>query len=856
MPRSAPVRPLLALATLALALPVAAPQVLPSASAAPQPTTSAGPWSALASAPETSAGAARSVRPERFSRWTLDRGAYLSALRAARGTARTTVALPGPDGDMVRFTVTSSTVMEAGLAAAHPEIGTWTGRGVDDPAASVRMDLGPLGLHASVRTPTGAWYVDPYYQRDRGVYLSYWGRDLRTSPHGAFVERDGDAVAQAEEVLGAASPDVDELDPSGAPAPDGGPRIGSVLRTFRLALVNDPSYAQYFGTENVTAAKVALVNRVDQVYEDDLAVRLVLIDATDRLNLDTAARATGTDGPCGPEACYSDISLQFCSHEAIYRNATVLGRLVGAGAYDVGHLTLGNNGGGIAGVGVVGGVNKAVGCTGLAEPVGDAYAVDYVAHELGHQFGGNHTFNGVDMQCSGANRHPGTSVEPGSGSSVMGYAGICLRDDLQPHTDPYFSQRSQQEIDRTVTQLRRPLADIQTVGLTQFDGADSFALAFRGERTRTITRGVDYSREGISAALRDLPSVPDDAVIDVTRFGGPRPSIGDTGFRVAFRGSLGGTEQPDLRVVEGRGTTGSVGRTQQGGPSGNRGAVSPTGNTPPVVTTPAQLVVPVRTPFALTGSATDADGDVLTYLWEQNDPGGRKGTALIDPDKREGPLFRQFGTPVNTDVYEPGAYGSRGENHATTDPSRVFPNLRQVLRGNTNAATGDCVGPRVGPVGQVPARLRECYAEFLPTQAYRGLGGDAALHFRLTARDRHPGGGGVASSDTTLRLARSAGPFLVTSPGAGQSYRAGSVQTVRWDVAGTAAAPVGVSSVRITMSTDAGRTWTHVLAAATANDGAAQVTVPGGATDAARVRVEAVGNVFFAVNAGDFSVTP
>ena len=129
------------------------------------------------------------------------------------------------------------------------------------------------------------------------------------------------------------------------------------------------------------------------------------------------------------------------------------------------------------------------------------------------------------------------------------------------------------------------------------------------------------------------------------------------------------------------------------------------------------------------------------------------------------------------------------------------------------------------------------------------------MHFRLTARDGRPGGGGVGSADTTVRVVPTAGPFLVTAPSGGQRFAAGSVQQVRWDVAGTAAAPIGTSQVRITMSRDGGRTWPVVLAAATANDGAASVTVPAGATGAARVRVEAVGGVFFAVNAGAFDVT-
>ena len=311
----------------------------------------------------------------------------------------------------------------------------------------------PLGFRASVRSARGAWYIDPYYVgRDRGVYASYYGRDAKNT-NGAFVEPDS----------GSAGLSLDESRPSST---------GEELRTYRLALITDPGYSTYHGgPQFVTAAKVALVNRVTQIYEDDLTIRLQLIANNDLLNLNDYGTAVAPNGPCGSAGCFTQAQVTGCSSTT--RARYVIGQIIGASNYDIGHLALGQPGGGVANLGVVGRSNKAGGCTGVPTPVGDFFAVDYVAHEMGHQFSGNHTFNGNQLNCSGGNRSGPTSVEPGSGQSIMAYAGICLTDDEQPHSDGYFSQRSQQEI--TSLRLLEPVADQR--------GADGLASPLRrGQR--------------------------------------------------------------------------------------------------------------------------------------------------------------------------------------------------------------------------------------------------------------------------------------------------------------------------------------------------------------------------------------
>ncbi len=416
--------------------------------------------------------------PEEFHAVTIDLGKVRSALRDApragsRG-AGLSFEVPSPEGGSERFEVRQTQVMAAELAARHPEITTYYGRSLDVPGSTIAVDVTPMGFHAAVRRPQGErdWYVDPATKgRGTAVHLSYYGGDLPRAEN-TFVERE--------------TPRDRQLD--AAPAPrEGAPGAPVVRRIYRLAMLNDPAYAQYFGTENVLAEKVTLINRVNQIYQDDLAIWMRLVNETDELNLDTEAKATGANGPCGANPCYEPGTadgfgqLDFCDIGTLGRNRTVLGQLVGASNYDVGHIALGVDGGGVAFLGVVGYDYKAGGCTGLSTPKGDFFAIDYVAHELGHQYSGNHTFNGVVGNCQGGNRNGGTSVEPGSGSSVMAYAGICGQDDLQPHTDPYFSQRTLSEVTSYVRREATDVAEVQTVSLEGFDAGDSFRLTYDGD---------------------------------------------------------------------------------------------------------------------------------------------------------------------------------------------------------------------------------------------------------------------------------------------------------------------------------------------------------------------------------------
>ena len=896
-----------------------------------------GLWSRVAS-PSTTAGPAVRIQATHMSTYALDADGMRAVLAGApteftpaSRTHPAIVSLPSPNGSFQRFKVVYAPVMMPGLAARHPEIRTYSGRGIDDPTASVRIAMTPLGFDASVRGMAGPWYIDPYFHTSQRVYATYYGRNL-INDRAAFTERHLASPGPA------------------APAVTSGQSSGKTLRIYRLALLSDPTFAAYWGAGNVTSGKVILMTRADQVYEDEFAYRMDLIDHNDNLNLDTPQQAYEPNGPCGTAACFTQLQLSACFGQTLVRNRIVLGQLVGAENYDIGHVSVGQDGGGVAALGVVGGSNKAMGCTGIPQPDGDFYVIDYLTHEMGHQFGMNHPFNGTQGACAGGNRNAPTSYEPGSGSSIMAYAGICGADDLQPHSDPYFTAISYQETMHYTGRTLRPLNEVQTASLRHFGGGDevqtvtfgpgfsgssssfkvsiggsrsgligsggiqytnadlaaainaiagvggtvtvtdasdtgftvtygggawqgtdvpnlkivgascggcftavdevnhggafdSFTIKYGSKASAPIINGANYTAQGIEDAL--TPILPSGATVTVSGFGGG--AFTNTGFQVGFGGTLGGVEVQPLALVRfSAGASGFVGETAHGGPAPyNQGFVQQaTGNKPPSVTVPGDVTIPYQTPFALTGGGTDPNGQDTTFMWEQFDRGGASGTALQSPTKTNGPLFREFGTALNGGLYDPLAYGtqpcSNGENCVNTDPTRVFPDMAQVLAAHTDAETGDCPG---GGQNRV-----DCFSEFLPTPAYAG-----PMHFILTTRDGI--GGRSASPLVTVNLAAGTGPFLVTQPNTNASYLNQSSLTVKWDVAGTAAAPIGTTRVDILLSTDGGQTFSTPLAVHVRNDGKQAVILPKLTTNRARIEIRAVGNVFFDVSNVNFKIT-
>lgn len=328
------------------------------------------------------------------------------------------IELPMPDGGITSFEITETSVMEQQLAARYPSIKTYAGRGLDDPSASLRLDITPSGLHAQVLSSRGLYYIDPINPREN-LYAVYARRDAVQSVN-AFECLTASVAAPTT----AAKPAAFEF--------------GGTLRIFRLALAATGEYTAYHGgtVQGALAAMVTAVNRVNGIYETELGIRLVLVADNDQLIF--------TDPTTDPYDNYDGQAM-------LLQNQSTLDAVIGDANYDIGHV-FSTGGGGLAQVGSVGQSGaKAQGVTGLASPVGDAFYVDYVAHEMGHQFGATHTFNSTVGSCGGNNREPSTAYEPGSGSTIMGYAGVCGVDSIQAHSDTYFHAASLEQIAAYIT---------------------------------------------------------------------------------------------------------------------------------------------------------------------------------------------------------------------------------------------------------------------------------------------------------------------------------------------------------------------------------------------------------------------
>ncbi|MGE6169374.1 reprolysin-like metallopeptidase [Aeromonas media] len=338
--------------------------------------------------------------------------------------------LPLPDGKEVTFSLQPYDLLPADLAAKYPGIRTFKGHDEANPVETGRVDLGPQGFHAMFSQQGRMVFVDPL--RNGEGYAVYYQQDAHSR-----LEEEADRVIGSKAGKLARQVLVD----------------GNERKRYVIAISAAGEYTQYHGgtVEAGLGAITTLLNRVNEVYQRDVAAEFQLASGNDTIIFTDAATDPffNGDDPSGSGLSDVDVNMQ----------VQAVAQTQGLGAFDIGHV-VNTGGGGLAGLGVLCTADKSAGMTGSSNPVGDAFFIDYVAHEIGHQFGADHTFNGTTGSCGGGNREASQAWEPGSGSSIMAYAGICGEEDLQANSLPYFHSKS-------IEQMRAHMATVSSCGTTQ-----------------------------------------------------------------------------------------------------------------------------------------------------------------------------------------------------------------------------------------------------------------------------------------------------------------------------------------------------------------------------------------------------
>jgi len=326
------------------------------------------------------------------------------------------VQLPVGGGELEHFGIVESPVMQSGLASRYPEIRTYKIHGIDNPHASGRISLTSSGLHGMITSPEGSFFINPQGQNN---YRAFKKNNHETSPS-----------------FGCDNPDHNHLTPAGKISGHKSlARKAGQLKVYRIAIAATEDFVDASGgTRGNTMVRVVnVINRVNEIYERDLGIRLQLVDNTDNLFFKNGDS-------------YGNGSSQDMADE----NQKIVTGTIGAANYDIGHL-FGTGGGGFGYYGVVCNDSwKAKGVSNGFHSSGDESAIDLVAHEIGHQFNARHTFNGTTNYCGG-NRSAGSAYEPGSGSTIMAYSGYCGAENIQYETDVMFHAKSIETIDNFTT---------------------------------------------------------------------------------------------------------------------------------------------------------------------------------------------------------------------------------------------------------------------------------------------------------------------------------------------------------------------------------------------------------------------
>ncbi len=367
---------------------------------------------------------ARNSVPTEYKLFSLNSSALQSVLskapsRANLRTSNAIIELPVANGEIQKFRIVDASTFAPELQQKHPNIRSFAGQGIDDPTAIARFSTSPYGVNVMITSTNNAtFYIDPYTQ-DKQAYIAYSRNDLPPTLE--------PFVCLVEEEVGPKN--INEgIENANINADDG------MLRTFRLALASNAEYSFFHwnragvdpgapDAEKKAAVLIAMnvaMTRINGIFERDVALTMEIIpNNEDIIFLDTA-----TDGLSNDASMINQIQ-------------NVIDNAIGFANYDIGHV-FSTGGGGVAQLRSPCSSGKARGVTGSFQPINDPFYIDYVAHEMGHQYGGSHTQNNNCQRSS-------ASYEPGSASTIMGYAGICAPN-VQNNSDDYFHGFNIQEM--------------------------------------------------------------------------------------------------------------------------------------------------------------------------------------------------------------------------------------------------------------------------------------------------------------------------------------------------------------------------------------------------------------------------
>ncbi len=381
------------------------------------------------------------------------------------------ISIPVADGNIEKFRITESPVMMPKLQAKYPEIKTYLGKGIDDPSSNIRFDFSPYGFHGIIISPKRSTiYINPVTSV-KGLYTAF---DRASN----IPQEDQVFNCKADQLLKGSVQGIEK------PQSDGN------VRTYRFAVAAGGEFSALLlnGSETTVAQKKASVMaalvtdliRTNIIYETDFGVHLNYVDDEDTLIF--------LDGAADP---FSSNIAGYASGNWLKQSQKAIDSLIGTAKYDVGHLLMGYNTGGISDVGVVCNAKlKASAVTGFKKYLtDDPFIVDYWDHEIGHEFGAYHTYDYKNDNST-------NGLEPGSGSTIMGYAGVTGSTDIQQHSDPYFHAGS--------------IAQIETY-ITADDGAACAVVTASGNSVPTIKAGNDYTIPKSTPFILTAKAADDDA---------------------------------------------------------------------------------------------------------------------------------------------------------------------------------------------------------------------------------------------------------------------------------------------------------------------------------------------------------